>query len=115
MNPLLIGYDGSEDAQQAIAGAAGLFPGASAVVLTAWRPLVQTLAHYPMAAAAPLPTDIPKLDEDFRLGAERTPLRARSGRAQQGFRQRRRRSKRMARCGRRSWMLPTTATLRRSS
>jgi nucleotide-binding universal stress UspA family protein len=72
MNPFLIGYDGSRDAAQAIAIAATLFPGARCVVATAWRPLVATLASYPMAAAAPLPNDVVDLDRDFRAGAERT-------------------------------------------
>ena len=72
MNPLLVGYDGSDDAQEAIAGAGSLFPGARAVVVTAWRPLVATLAHYPMSAAAPLPTDVTEIDRSFRESAEGT-------------------------------------------
>jgi nucleotide-binding universal stress UspA family protein len=70
MNPLVVGYDGSEDAQEAIAAAGRLFPGARTVVVTAWRPLVATLAHYPMSAAAPLPSDSVEIDRTFQTSAE---------------------------------------------
>ena len=70
MNPLVVGYDGSEDAQEAIAVAGRLFPGARAVVVTAWRPLVATLAHYPMSATAPLPSESVEIDRNFQTSAE---------------------------------------------
>jgi nucleotide-binding universal stress UspA family protein len=36
--PLVIGYDGSEDAKHAIKGAAGLLAGKHALVVTVWQP-----------------------------------------------------------------------------
>lgn len=42
---LLIGYDGSPDAQSAIERAGELLPGRPAVVLTVWEQLVETLAR----------------------------------------------------------------------
>ncbi len=42
---ILIGYDGSPDAQSAIERAGELLPGRPAVVLTVWERLVETLAR----------------------------------------------------------------------
>ena len=41
MTTILIGYDGSANAQQAIRSAAEVFPGAEAIVLTAWESVTQ--------------------------------------------------------------------------
>lgn len=41
MRPILIGYDGSANAEQAIRSAADAFPGAEAIVLTAWDAVTQ--------------------------------------------------------------------------
>jgi len=38
-DPLMLCYDGSEDAKHAIAEAGSLFPGAHALVLTVWQPV----------------------------------------------------------------------------
>ena len=37
-DPLILCYDGSEDAKEAIARAGSLFPGENALVLTVWQP-----------------------------------------------------------------------------
>jgi nucleotide-binding universal stress UspA family protein len=71
MQPLLIGYDGSGDAQEAVRVAGSLFAGRQAVILTVWRPLVATLARYPMAGAAPL-SNVEEIDRDLRARAEKT-------------------------------------------
>lgn len=41
MTTILIGYDGSANAHQAIRSAAEVFPGAEAIVLTAWEAVTQ--------------------------------------------------------------------------
>lgn len=41
---ILIAYDGSEDAREAIAGAAKLFPSQPATILTVWQRFVETMA-----------------------------------------------------------------------
>lgn len=38
-HPLILCYDGSDDAKHAIAQAGGLFPGGHALVLTVWQPI----------------------------------------------------------------------------
>jgi nucleotide-binding universal stress UspA family protein len=43
--PLLIGYDGSEDARQAIAEAARLFPGRPALIVSVWQELAALPAY----------------------------------------------------------------------
>ena len=50
---ILIGYDGSVDAQTAIAHAGSLCPGATATVLTVWEPFATMLARTP-AGLGPL-------------------------------------------------------------
>ena len=42
---ILIAYDGSADAQAAIAAAGKLFPGESATILTVWEPFVELMAR----------------------------------------------------------------------
>lgn len=41
---ILIAYDGSEDAREAIAGAAKLFPAQHATIVTVWQRFVETMA-----------------------------------------------------------------------
>ena len=41
---ILIAYDGSEDAREAIAGAAKLFPSQHATIVTVWQRFVETMA-----------------------------------------------------------------------
>ena len=53
-DPVLIAYDGSEPAQNAIAHAARLFPGSPALVATVWRSIRPAAG----AARAALPDDI---------------------------------------------------------
>ena len=43
MKPLLIAYDGSDDAKTALEYAARVFPGREAVILTVWEPLLVKL------------------------------------------------------------------------
>ena len=53
-SPVLIAYDGSEPAQNAIAHAARLFPGGPTLVATVWR----SVRHVTGAARAALPDEI---------------------------------------------------------
>jgi nucleotide-binding universal stress UspA family protein len=45
--PVIICYDGSREAADAITFAAGLVPGARAVVITAWKPIIEELLAGP--------------------------------------------------------------------
>ena len=45
--PLLLGYDGSDDADAAIDRLAALHPGADVTVVVAWEPFVQALGDVP--------------------------------------------------------------------
>ena len=69
--PILIAYDGSDDAKRAVDEAAALFSG-SAVVVTAWQPFVAVLAEHPMSASAPPPSDVAEIDRRLEEGAEKT-------------------------------------------
>ncbi|WP_018657467.1 universal stress protein [Actinomadura flavalba] len=65
---LLIAYDGSADAQTAIAYAGAHLKPEPAVVLTVWEPLLAQLAWAPMAAAGAMPP----ADEDAGKYSEET-------------------------------------------
>lgn len=65
-NPLMLCYDGSEDAKHAISEAGSLFPGTHALVLTVWQP-VSSLSSLGWAAATAMP-DLAELD---RAAAEK--------------------------------------------
>ncbi|MDR8407675.1 universal stress protein [Nonomuraea sp. 3-1Str] len=70
--PILIAYDGSPDARHAIEETARLFPGASAVVLYARRPLESLAAHLEGHSALEELRDIDAktFDASERLAAE---------------------------------------------
>jgi nucleotide-binding universal stress UspA family protein len=65
-NPLLIAYDGSEDAKHAIRSAAGLLAVKNALVLTVWQP-TSDLGAFAWYGAGPDMVNFPELD---RAGAE---------------------------------------------
>jgi nucleotide-binding universal stress UspA family protein len=48
---ILVGYDGSEDARQAIEEAGKLLPGQPTTVVTVWEPFIEVLAHASFGAA----------------------------------------------------------------
>ena len=48
---ILIAYDGSVDAQAAVAAAGELFPGEEATVLTVWEPFIELMARAGTGAA----------------------------------------------------------------
>lgn len=54
IHPLILCYDGSEDAGHAIAQAGGLFPGGYALVLTVWQP-ISNLAAVTWSGATVMP------------------------------------------------------------
>ena len=64
--PLLLCYDGSEDAKHAIERAGSLFNGAPALVLTVWQPM-HGLGSFAWAGATGSTVDFFELD---RAGAE---------------------------------------------
>lgn len=69
--PLVIGYDGSDPAKAAVAGAARLFEGREAIVAHVWEPAGRTLSGRAIGA---LPNEeirgvLHDLDEHFRAGA----------------------------------------------
>lgn len=66
--PILIAYDGSDDAQHAIDHVAALLPGADAVVLYVRQPLESLAAHL---EGHPALEDVRSIDEGSRDGAER--------------------------------------------
>ena len=65
--PILIAYDGSEDAQHAIDHVATMLPGADAVVLYVRQPLESLAAHM---EGHPSLEDVRGIDADFRDSAE---------------------------------------------
>ena len=66
--PILIAYDGSEDARHAIGEAARLVPGAKAIVLYARQPLESLAAHL---EGHPALEDVRAIDAGDRDAAER--------------------------------------------
>ena len=65
-DPLLIAYDGSEDAKYAIRSAAGLLAVKNALVVTVWHP-TSDLGTFAWYGAGPNMVNFPELD---RAGAE---------------------------------------------
>ncbi|UGS38574.1 universal stress protein [Capillimicrobium parvum] len=63
--PIVVGYDGSADAGQAIVQAAALFPGRRALVVVVWPPLVGGAA----AGLAALPASVVR-EGEAKLDAE---------------------------------------------
>ena len=64
--PLLIAYDGSEHAKNAIRSAAGLLPGRDALVVTVWQP-TSDVGAFAWYGAGPNMVNVAELD---RAGAE---------------------------------------------
>jgi len=70
---LLIGYDGSDDAGEAIVRAAELFPGAPAVVVHVWEPLKEVAAVPPVPGLyGLLEAGLTELDETGAEVSQRT-------------------------------------------
>ena len=67
--PVIICYDGSDQAAAAIPAVANLMPGARAVVVTAWKPIVEALLTVSVAPT-PLISDPAAADERQRQAAE---------------------------------------------
>jgi nucleotide-binding universal stress UspA family protein len=67
--PLLIGYDDSDAAMEAIDFAGSLLPGAEALVVTAWRPISEVILGVALGPA-PLIADPAEADERQRRAAE---------------------------------------------
>ena len=65
--PLLLCYDGSDGAANAIATASRLFPGRRGVVLAAWEPFLPVFTGYP---GWPVTSDEPMKANAERLAAE---------------------------------------------
>jgi nucleotide-binding universal stress UspA family protein len=66
--PLLICYDGAPEAADTIAYVAGLLPGASAVVVTVWKPIVEELlAGPPDAPPIADPVDVNERQQQAAL------------------------------------------------
>jgi nucleotide-binding universal stress UspA family protein len=65
--PVILCYDGSKEAAEAIRYAAGLLPGARALVVTAWKPVVEETLATPMTPPVDDPVDA---NEDQRDVAE---------------------------------------------
>jgi nucleotide-binding universal stress UspA family protein len=67
--PVVVGYDGSNDAMRAFGYVAGLLPGAPTVVVTAWKPISEAILAVSLGPA-PLISDPADADERQRLAAE---------------------------------------------
>lgn len=65
--PMLLCYDGSDDATSAIAAARALFPGRRAIVICAWEPFLPIYTGYP---GWPVTSDEPMKDNAVRLADE---------------------------------------------
>ena len=59
---ILIAYDGSDDAREAIRQAARLFAGQEAIVLVVWQRFIDTMARAGTALAAPSVVDLDEVD-----------------------------------------------------
>lgn len=66
--PILVCYDGSDDAKQAVGRAAGLFPGHRAIVLHVWEPLKDAASVPPVPGLYGMLES--GLDEMDRAGVE---------------------------------------------
>jgi nucleotide-binding universal stress UspA family protein len=66
--PVVLGYDGSDEASRAIGYVAGLLPGATAVVVTAWKPISEAILAVSLGPA-PLISDPADADERQRRAA----------------------------------------------
>lgn len=72
---ILVSYDGSDDAKAALDHAARLMPGADAVILTVWEPLLDTMLRTGFGLGAGVigvPFDTTEFDEGTKESAEAT-------------------------------------------
>ena len=81
--PILLCYDGSENAKEAIRHAAEVFPGRRAIVLYVWQPASSALLHeliarYDDCPETPVRIDATHADAD-RIAAEGAELARRQG------------------------------------
>jgi nucleotide-binding universal stress UspA family protein len=67
--PVIICYDESSAARAALAMVAELLPGAPALVVTAWKPILKAILAVSLGPAPPI-TDLPDADERQRRAAE---------------------------------------------
>ena len=75
--PILICYDGSDDAKAAIKHGGSLLRGAKATVLTVWQPLALIVVHSPIGFG--LPPALPDADKIDRASAEAARAQAEEG------------------------------------
>lgn len=68
--PVLVAYDGSENADRAVALAAALFPDRLTLVVTVWQPASVALASH--SYGAPLLGDLVQLDREVEKAAAET-------------------------------------------
>ena len=66
---ILIAYDGSDDAKEAVVNAARLFPGQSAVVLVVWQRFADTITRAGITIGAPETIDLVEIDNQTGHGA----------------------------------------------
>ncbi|HEY0318814.1 MAG TPA: universal stress protein [Solirubrobacterales bacterium] len=67
--PVVIGYDGSDEAAKAIAFVAGLLPGSEALVVTAWKSISEAILAVALGPAPPI-SDPGDADARQRRAAE---------------------------------------------
>src|SRR4051794_23859694 len=67
--PVIVCYDGSEAAEHGLAAAAELLRGAHAIVLTVWKPILETILAVSLGPA-PAISDPAELDERQRRAAD---------------------------------------------
>jgi nucleotide-binding universal stress UspA family protein len=69
---ILIAYDASEDAKEAVSRAARLFPGQPAEILTVWQRFIDTMARSGITIGAPEVVDIVEVDQSAEQSALET-------------------------------------------
>lgn len=69
---ILIAYDGSDDAKEAIAQGAKLFPGEQAIVLTVWQRFIDTMTRAGITVGAPTVVDLDEVDHDTEESARKS-------------------------------------------
>ena len=112
--PLLLCYDGSEDAKHAIEHAGRLLGGRDALVVTVWHPSPHWAASHSRARPTACSTSSKSIaPPPTSVGV--SPATASASRNRQAFTPSRSPSRRPDRCGRRSLRSPTATTPPRSS
>jgi nucleotide-binding universal stress UspA family protein len=67
--PMVVGYDGSDEAARAIGFVAKMFPGSEALVVTAWRPISEAILAVTLGPTPPI-SDPSDADARQRRAAE---------------------------------------------